>query len=130
MGTNALLCIFMLKSKPKPKPALPAAICELRAISQESQQFFGARLRISTRALQIYEGGERAPEPKQLIAFAAYADSVGRPELADMFIEELEQQLAPPPGYVSAVVFKRADTPVDTTASDVARITGRARRRK
>jgi transcriptional regulator with XRE-family HTH domain len=120
----------MPKTKPKPKAAIPEAIRELRQISEESQQFFGARLRISTRALQIYEMGERVPEPKQLIAFAAYADFVGRPELADLFIEELEQQLTPPPGYVSAVVFKRRDTPVDTTAMEVARITGRARRKR
>ena len=94
-------------SKPKqPKPPdIPSAIRELRAISRESQQFFGARLRISTRALQLYESGDRIPEARQLVAFAAFADFVRRPELTELFIRELERQLAPPPGYEATVVF-------------------------
>ena len=94
--------------QPEPKqPDIPSAIRELRQISGESQQFFGARLRISTRALQLYESGDRVPEARQLVAFAAFADTVGRPELTELFIQELERQLAPPPGYESAVVFRR-----------------------
>jgi transcriptional regulator with XRE-family HTH domain len=94
--------------QPEPKqPDIPSAVRELRRISEESQQFFGARLRISTRALQLYESGDRVPEPKQLVAFAAFADFVDRSQLTELFIRELERQLAPPPGYESAVVFRR-----------------------
>jgi hypothetical protein len=119
----------MKKTKTDVDPKLPQAVRELRRISEESQQFFGARLRISTRALQMYETGERVPESKQLIAFAAFADSVERPDLTNLFVEELERQLAPPPGYVSAVVFKRR-APEDATKTQMAAITGRSRRQR
>jgi transcriptional regulator with XRE-family HTH domain len=99
----------------KMQKPLSEVIRELRAISKESQQFFGARLRISTRALQQYESGERRPEPKQLVAFAAYADSVGKDDFTEQFIEELERQLAPPPGYLSAVVFRRGKRGISAT---------------
>jgi transcriptional regulator with XRE-family HTH domain len=85
------------------------AVRELRKISEESQQFFGTRLRISTRALQLYESGERIPEPRQLVAFAAFAESVQRSDLTELFIRELERQLQPPPGYEFAVVFRPRD---------------------
>jgi hypothetical protein len=83
------------------------AASELRRISGESQQFFGARLRISTKAIQLYEDGSRIPEPKQLVAFAVYADSVNRFDLSRLFIDELERQLAPPIGYRASVLFGR-----------------------
>jgi transcriptional regulator with XRE-family HTH domain len=87
---------------------LSGRILRLRLLSGESQQFFGARLRISTRALQQYEQG-KTPEPKQLVAFAAYAAAIGEDKLVQPFIDELERQLAPPPGYDSAVIFKRRE---------------------
>jgi transcriptional regulator with XRE-family HTH domain len=93
---------------PQKPITLAAAIQRLRTISGESQQFFGARLRISTRALQQYEAG-KIPEPRQLVAFAAYADAAGEGKLVELFIAELERQLAPPPGYYSAVVFRRRE---------------------
>jgi transcriptional regulator with XRE-family HTH domain len=99
------------KKKPEPNKALQDAVRELRKISQESEQFFGARLRVSTRALQTYEAGERVPKPKQLTAFAAYADFVGRTELSWLFINELERQLTPQ-GYDLAVAIKRHEPPL------------------
>jgi transcriptional regulator with XRE-family HTH domain len=116
--------LFYVRHMPKPKQTkppkqldIPGAVRELRKISKESQQFFGARLRISTRALQLYESGDRVPEPKQLVAFAAFADFVNRPELTELLIQELERQLAPPPGYEHAVVFRRRSPGVSAAIS-------------
>ena len=103
----AILCSLMPrrrkpKAKPKPEPTVISAAAQaLREISKDSQQFFGATLRISTRALQQYEWGQRVPGPSQNIAYILYAVSVDRKDLAQPFLTELRRQLEPPPALAA-----------------------------
>jgi transcriptional regulator with XRE-family HTH domain len=73
---------------------LTEAIRELRRLSELSQQFFATELKMSTRALGQYESG-KTPEPKQLMAFCAYARKKNRPDLEQIFNEALAWELEP-----------------------------------
>jgi DNA-binding XRE family transcriptional regulator len=75
---SVLLCAHM--------PNVTQAIRQMRKKSGLNQQFFATAVNMSTRALAQYEDGIRSPEPKQMLAFYAYA-SEHHPELAAIFWE-------------------------------------------
>lgn len=80
------------------------AVRELRRLSGKSQQFFATELNMSTRSLQQYEAG-KTPEPKQLVAFAAYAHSLKRNDIQQIMTRTLNEELQPPPGYYLMIQF-------------------------
>ena len=71
---------------------LDKAVKALRKHTRESQQAFATRLGISIRALAFYEAG-RAPTGKALAALARVAQSVGKHELAYLFMDALMEEL-------------------------------------
>jgi hypothetical protein len=100
------------KKTPAPPPRIAQAIRALRGT--EAQQYYASALRISIRAYQLYESGERVPEPRQLTALACAAEAAGRADLVELFVGEIEKQLAPLPGFEVAVVFRRREPLVTT----------------
>jgi transcriptional regulator with XRE-family HTH domain len=85
---------------------LQEAILELRRVSGKSQQVLATELGMATKTLQLYEQG-RLPEPRKLLALAAYADRMDREDLYVIFLgDALMDQLIPPPGYEVEITFK------------------------
>jgi transcriptional regulator with XRE-family HTH domain len=92
---------------------LSEAIRELRRASgDKSQQVLATELGIATKTLQLYEKGRTLPEPKNLLALAAYADRLDRDDLYVVFLgDTLMDQLTPPPGYEVYLHFGPARSP-------------------
>ncbi len=85
---------------------LKDAILELRRASGKSQQVLATELGMATKTLQLYEQG-RTPEPRKLLALAAYADRLDRDDLYEVFLgDALMEQLTPPPGYEIEINFR------------------------
>ena len=96
--------------------SLSEAIRELRRLSGKSQQVLATELSMTTRSLQLYELGRRTPEPRGLLALAAYADALDSDELYGIFLgDALLEQLKPPPGYEIEVNFRRSPVPARVT---------------
>src|SRR5262245_7789844 len=91
---------------------LQQAILELRRAAGKSQQVLATELSIEIRTLQLYERG-RLPEPRNLLALAAYADQLDREDLFAIFLgDALTDQLMPPPGYEFDFKFSRHGQPL------------------
>ena len=71
------LCLVMTLSE---------AIRELRRTANKSQQVLATELAIATKTLQLYESGRATPEPKNLLALAAYADRLDNDALYEVFM--------------------------------------------
>ena len=92
---------------------LSEAIRELRRASgDKSQQVLATELGIATKTLQMYEKGRATPEPKNLLALAAYAAGLNRGDLFTVFTgDALMDQLTPPPGWDVALHFQKTTKP-------------------
>jgi transcriptional regulator with XRE-family HTH domain len=91
---------------------LPEAIQELRRVAGKTQQVLATELGIATKTLQLYESGRALPEPKNMLALAAYADRLDNDNLYDIFTgDALMKQLVPPPGYQISIDFGRIPPP-------------------
>ena len=102
------------------------AVRELRRLSGLSQQFFATKLNMSTRALHQYEHG-KTPEPKQLLAYAAYAITIRRPDIHHIFARALAEELQAPPGFDVAISIRANESVVFEPAAESA---GKRRRVK
>jgi transcriptional regulator with XRE-family HTH domain len=91
---------------------LPEAIRELRRVANKSQQVVATELGIAVKTLSMYESGQATPEPKNLMALAAYADRLDEDNLYRIFLgDALLQQLVPPPGYRVEIKFEPIPPP-------------------
>jgi transcriptional regulator with XRE-family HTH domain len=86
-------------------PNVTQAIRHMRKKSGLNQQFFATAVNMSTRALTQYEEGTRSPEPKQMLAFYAYA-SKHQPELAPLFWQAFIGLVEPLPGVTLTTLEK------------------------
>ena len=91
---------------------LSEAIKELRRVANKTQQVLATELGIATKTLQLYEAGRATPEPKNLLALAAYADGFANDELFDTFMgDALMNQLVPAPGWEIEIKYRRSPKP-------------------
>ena len=86
------------------------ATLELRRIAGKSQQVMATELGMATKSLQLYETGQRLPEPGKLLWLMWYADlhAPDRADIYDAFTNALMKQLLPPPGYEVELKFRPA----------------------
>jgi transcriptional regulator with XRE-family HTH domain len=96
------------------------AIRELRRISGKNQQFFATELKMATRSLSQYESG-KTPEPKQLLAFYAYAHRTQRPDLCRIFSETLAKELEAPEGFYVELRYGPIETRPEAAAMAAAK---------
>ena len=91
---------------------LPEAILTMRQAANKSQQVFATELGIATKSLQMYESGNRLPEPRTLLALAAYADALDLDDYFTLFLgDAFMEQLHPPKGWEVEIRFRRTPRP-------------------